>query len=89
VVYLVVGLDAGTLAGWHRNILARDVTIATRSARSRAAAEGVDLLVAAVIGPNSSVVAVPGEQRAQVSNEAAGLRAGHGRADPSVHSRAA
>jgi hypothetical protein len=59
VVYLVVGLDAGTLAGWHRNILARDVTVATRDARERAAAEGVELLVAAVIGPNSAVVDVP------------------------------
>jgi hypothetical protein len=57
VVYLVVGLDAGTLAGWHRNVLARDANAATRDARSRAAAEGVDLLVAAVIGPGSSVVA--------------------------------
>jgi hypothetical protein len=59
VVYLVVGLDAGSLAGWHRNVMARDVNRAMRDARSRAAAEGVDLLVAAVIGPNSSVVACP------------------------------
>jgi hypothetical protein len=59
MVYLVVGLDSATYAGWHRNILARDVATATHSARERAAAEGVDLLVAAVIGPNSSVVDMP------------------------------
>ena len=53
--YLIVGLDTGTLARWHQNVLTHDVDTATRIARSRAAAQGIDLVVAAVIGPNSSV----------------------------------
>jgi hypothetical protein len=56
MVYLIVGLDAGTRARGHQNVLTHDVHTATRIARSRAAAEGIDLVVAAVIGPNSSVV---------------------------------
>jgi len=57
MTYLIVGLDQSTLAPWHQNVLARDVTSATRLARARAAAQGVRLVVAAVIGPNSSVLA--------------------------------
>jgi len=56
VTYLIVGLDRSTLARWHENVLAKDVTSATRKARARAAALGINLVVAAVIGPNSSVV---------------------------------
>jgi hypothetical protein len=59
VTYLIVGLDRSTLARWHHNVLARDVTAATRIARARAARAGVELVVAAVIGPNSSVLADP------------------------------
>jgi hypothetical protein len=36
--------------------MAADVTIATRIAQARAAAQGVELVVAAVIGPYSSLV---------------------------------
>jgi hypothetical protein len=61
VVYLVIGLDAGTWAGWHRNVLATDVTMAVQRARFGAAAEGIDLIVAAVVGPHSSVVASAGD----------------------------
>jgi hypothetical protein len=57
VTYLIVGLDRHTLAGWHEHVLAHDVTTATRIASARAAARGIQLLVAAVIGPNSSVIA--------------------------------
>jgi hypothetical protein len=64
VTYLIVGLDRATLARWHRNILARDVASATRIAQARAAAEGVRLVVAAVIGPNSCVLPDPAEARA-------------------------
>jgi hypothetical protein len=53
---LVVGLDRRTLAPWRANVLGRDVASATRVARARAGADGVDLVVAAVIGPNSSVL---------------------------------
>lgn len=56
MTYLIVGLDRKTQARWHENISARDVTAATRIARGRAAAQGIELVVAAVIGPNSAVV---------------------------------
>jgi hypothetical protein len=57
MTYLIVGIDRPTLAPWHRNVLAGDITTATRIACARAATEGVQLVVAAVIGPNSSVLA--------------------------------
>jgi hypothetical protein len=64
VTYLIVGLDRTTLARWHRNVLAHDIGTATRIAKARAAAEGVRLVVAAVIGPNSCVLHDPAEERA-------------------------
>jgi hypothetical protein len=59
MTFLIVGLDRPTLAPWHQNVLAGDVRTATRIARARAAAQGVQLVVAAVIGPNSSVLEQP------------------------------
>ncbi len=59
MTYLIVGLDRTTLAPWHGNVLAGDVTTATRIAGARAAARGVQLMVVAVIGPNSSVLPLP------------------------------
>lgn len=59
MTYLIVGVDRNTLARWHRNVLACDVTTATQIARAFAARQGVELLVAAVIGPNASVLAGP------------------------------
>jgi hypothetical protein len=56
VTYLIVGIDRSTQARWHEHVTARDVPTATRVARSRAAADGIELVVAAVIGPNSAVV---------------------------------
>jgi hypothetical protein len=56
MIYLVVGLDRGTLTPWHVNIRARDVSAAKQLARSRACADGIDLAVAAVIGPAAEVV---------------------------------
>jgi hypothetical protein len=56
VTYLIVGLDRSTQARWHEHVSARDVGSATRVARTRAAAQGFELVVAAVIGPNSAVV---------------------------------
>ena len=55
MIYLVVGIDHGSLAPWHENISAGDVARAARTAVERAAAAGIDLVVAAVIGPNSTV----------------------------------
>jgi hypothetical protein len=56
MIYLIVGLDRRTLAPWHRNIREDDVASATRAALARAGADGVDLAVAAVIGPGSNVL---------------------------------
>ena len=56
MVYLVVGLDRSTYARWHAQVMAPDPGIAERIAEARAAAEGLQLVVAAAIGPYSSVV---------------------------------
>jgi hypothetical protein len=64
VIYLVVGLDRNTLSPWHRNVRAGDVTTAKRIASARAEAHGISLVVAAVIGPYSSVVAEPAREQA-------------------------
>ena len=56
MVYLIAGLDRSTFARWHDHVMAADVTVATRIAHARAAAQGVELVVAAVIGPYSSLV---------------------------------
>ena len=69
MVYLVVGVDHASLAPWHANIAARSTGRAVRRAVERASAAGVDLVVAAVIGPGSTVVAHP------VREPVAGLRA--------------
>jgi len=62
VTYLIVGLDLKTSASWHENVSADDIGTAKRIARTRAAAQGIDLVVAAVIGPNSAVVSDPAEE---------------------------
>jgi hypothetical protein len=56
MTYLIVGLDRKTLAPWHDNVMARDARTATLIARARAAAQGIALVIAAVVGPNSSVL---------------------------------
>jgi hypothetical protein len=56
MTYLVVGLDRATLVPWHRNIRGDDAANAGRAALARAGADGVQLVVAAVIGPNSRVL---------------------------------
>ena len=60
MTFLIVGLDRHTLAPWCRHILAPDVATATRIAMSRATAQGIALVVAAAIGPNSSLAAAQG-----------------------------
>jgi hypothetical protein len=69
MVYRVVGIDHASLAPWHTNISAPSVGSAVRGAAERASAAGVDLVVAAVIGPGSTVVAH------QAREPVAGLRA--------------
>jgi hypothetical protein len=59
VTYLIVGIDRQTFAPWHENVGADDAPAAWHAAVARAAARGIDLVVAAVIGPNSSVVYAP------------------------------
>lgn len=59
MTYLIVGLDRHTLTPWHQHILAHDIYTAFRIARARAAAQGVALIIAAAIGPNSSLVDAP------------------------------
>jgi hypothetical protein len=70
VTYLIVGLDRNTHARWHQNVMAGDIATATLIARARAAAQGIHLLVAAVIGPNSSVESDPTEEGAAASKAA-------------------
>ena len=55
MIYLVAGLDRSTLGRWHDHVMARDASGAARIARGRAAGQGVDLVVAAVVGPGSSI----------------------------------
>jgi hypothetical protein len=72
VTYLIVGVDRQTLVPWHENIRADDAAAAAGVARVRAEARGIDLVVAAVIGPNSSVVSVA---VAELDDRAASSRA--------------
>ncbi len=57
MTFLIVGVDRRSLTPWHRNVLAPDQGEATRLARIRAAADGIALVVAAVIGPGGAVLA--------------------------------
>lgn len=59
MVYLIVGLDHTTLTSWHDHVMAADADAATGIARRRAAAQGIDLVIAAVVGPYSDVVPGP------------------------------
>jgi len=56
MTYLIVGVDRSTLTAWHGHVLAHDQRTAERIAGARAAARGIRLVVAAVIGPNSAVL---------------------------------
>lgn len=64
MTYLIVGLDKHTLAPWHENVSASDPAAAKADGRARAAAQGIDVVVAAVIGPNLSVLSDPEDERA-------------------------
>jgi hypothetical protein len=61
MTYLVVGLDQSTFAPWHENIRAADVSAAREIAFARAHTRGIRLVVAAVIGPNCTVMAEPAQ----------------------------
>ena len=70
MTYLVVGLDQSTFAPWHENVRANDVATARRLAFKRAAAHGIELVVAAVIGPNSTVLSEPADVPARLARVA-------------------
>jgi hypothetical protein len=70
MTYLVVGLDQSSFAPWHKNIQADDVTTAKEIAFALAQARGVQLVVAAVIGPNSTVLPEPVATHARWSQAA-------------------
>jgi hypothetical protein len=53
VIYLVIGVDRNTLAPWRASVRAGDAATAKEIARSRAGAAGIDLVVAAAIGPDT------------------------------------
>ena len=55
MIYLVAGLDHNTFSRWHDHVAATDPTGAARDAMARAARQGIELVVAAVIGPYGSV----------------------------------
>ena len=57
MTYLIVGVDRRTLAPWHKSVLERDPAAAARTALAHADTDGIDLVVAAVIGPNTTIVA--------------------------------
>jgi len=59
MIYLIVGVDQYSLAPWHENIGAGDVRTARRVACEHAQARGVSLVVAAAVGPNSTVIDDP------------------------------
>lgn len=61
VTYLVVGVDQSTFAPWHQNVRAVDVTAAREIAFARAHTRGIHLVVAAVIGPNCTVMRDPAQ----------------------------
>jgi len=70
MIYLVVGLDRTTFARWHEHVMADDASAASRIARGRAAAQGIQLVVAAAIEPNSSVPSGPGGELARAPRAA-------------------
>jgi hypothetical protein len=59
MTYLIVGVDRSTFASWHQNVQADDACSAALTAAKRAAQRGIDLVVAAVIGPSSNVLYAP------------------------------
>ena len=59
MTYLVVGLDRNTFSPWHGNIRAADAAAARCVALTRARARGIALAIAAVIGPNDTVMTAP------------------------------
>jgi hypothetical protein len=70
MTYLVVGVDQSTFAPWHHNVRAGDVATARQIAFTRAQAGGIQLVIAAVIGPGLTVLADPAQAPAVWSQAA-------------------
>ena len=70
VTYLVVGVDQSTFAPWHENVRAVDVLTAREVACARARADGIALVVAAVVGPSCTVMPEPARSQAGWSQAA-------------------
>ena len=64
MTYPIVGLNKQTLVPWHHNVCTSDEVTARLMARARAAEQGIDVVVAALVGPNLSIVSEPKDQRA-------------------------
>jgi hypothetical protein len=56
MTYLIVGIDLNDLTPWHRNVRASDIESARRMASCWAQKMGINLAVAAVLGPNSNIL---------------------------------
>lgn len=56
MTYLIVGIDLDNLTPWHRNVRAADIASARRIASCWAQKMGINLAVAAVLGPNSNIL---------------------------------
>jgi hypothetical protein len=56
MVHLIVGIDRATTAPWHQHVAAEDVATAVEIATARAREAAIDLVIAAVLGPYSSVL---------------------------------
>lgn len=56
MTYLIVGIDRRTRVPWQRNVRGHEPASATSAALERADADGVQLIVASVIGPNATVL---------------------------------
>ena len=71
MIYLIVGVDHHSLAPWHENVAAGDVTTATGIACAHARRRGISPVVAAAVGPNCTVLEQPAQGLALSATQAA------------------
>ncbi len=82
MIYLIVGLDRNTYARWHQNVCADEIVAAERIAQARAEAQGIDLVIAAVIGANSAVLSDARDLAGSAGCVVRGGPGSSGRAEP-------
>jgi hypothetical protein len=56
MISVVVGVDRRSLTHWHGNVQTEDPGDAATRATAMAAADGIDLVIAAIVGPRSAVL---------------------------------